>query len=139
MDTGEPADDNSGKKVKIFDAWGQLLVMVPVGIGTTLFGAILGNKQGYFSTPAFFPNSQVFMSITTLNFYVSVAGIVISWVSPDCARGFHFIAFLCALISLTMLFQALLPDGLAALPWICLALVLSILCGLAIYHWCFAP
>lgn len=136
MDTRKkPADPG---KMIIFETWGQLLVMVPFTVAITLFGASWANEREYI-VPGFFPNSQTFFLITTLNFYVSIIGIVVGHVSPTFARGFHLIAFFCALISLTMLFEALLPNELSAVPWIFLALVISILCGLVIYDWYFMP
>ncbi|RVW44775.1 hypothetical protein CK203_081877 [Vitis vinifera] len=89
MDTRKkPADPG---KMIIFETWGQLLVMVPFTVAITLFGASWANEREYI-VPGFFPNSQTFFLITTLNFYVSIIGIVVGHVSPTFARGFHLIA-----------------------------------------------
>ncbi|XP_021688715.2 uncharacterized protein LOC110670797 [Hevea brasiliensis] len=121
-------------KKSIFEEWTNTFVMVPFTIITNLFTALWAvNGNGQFavsrSTCHIF-----FFFLVMINFYASIVGILLWRVYPKVARGIHLIAFVCALLSLTLLFSALLPCELKGVPWIFMAIVLLIVVGLLVYE-----
>ncbi|KAI5591686.1 hypothetical protein BDE02_04G098600 [Populus trichocarpa] len=123
----------TSSKKGIFERWANALVMVPFTILTNLFAAFCTvNSSNSFGLAPFSFHSLVF--IVMLNFYTSIIGIVLWQVFPMVARGFHLMAFLCALLSLTILFGAVLPIQLNGAPWICMALVMLVVFVLLLHN-----
>lgn len=121
-------------KKSIFEEWANAFVMMPFTIITNLFAALWavnGNGQIAVSPSAC---HVFFFFLVMLNFYASIVGVLLWHVSPKVARGIHLIAFVCTLLSLTLLFSAILPGQLKGLPWIFMVIVLLIVAGLLIYE-----
>ncbi|KAL5808199.1 hypothetical protein ACOSQ3_028890 [Xanthoceras sorbifolium] len=125
------------KKKSILERWAKTFVMVSYNIAINIFitlWACNGVTSPAAAAATF--HLHMFVLIVMVNFYASVAGIILWHFFPVVARGFHAIAFFCTLLSLTILFGALLPDDINSLPWILLALVVSMVLGLVAYQNC---
>lgn len=110
---------------KCLERWEKYLVAVPFTIAITVMGASW-SAQGI-NKDIFNPTSYVFalfILVVLLNFYMSVFAIILSYFLPDLYRVFLVAAFFCALVSLTILFSALLPGKLYVIPWTVLSFIL---------------
>lgn len=112
----EPVTKAAGhpKNKKCLKRWEKYLVMAHFTMAITLTGAP-GSGKDFFPDPFIY---ELFILVVMLGCFSSIAGIVVSCASCLPSEPFHLAAFLCALLSQVLLFDAALPEVLRSIPWI---------------------
>ncbi|XP_050226580.1 uncharacterized protein LOC126676423 [Mercurialis annua] len=119
-------------KKSIFEAWAaKTFGMMPFTFITNLFAALVGVNGGINLSSS---TCKVFFVLLMINFYASVVGILLWHVFPRVAKGFHLMAFLCAMLSLTILFCTVVPTELKSMPWVFMTIVMLLVTGLLVYE-----
>ncbi|EEF28896.1 conserved hypothetical protein [Ricinus communis] len=121
---------NSSKKGTL-DGWGggrtfgiQTMAFAFI---TNLFAALWGVSGGFGLSSSSY---KAFLILLMTNFYSSIVGILLNRVFPAVAKGFHLMAFLCAMLSVTILFSGLVPSEIKCMPWVLMTIVLLLVIGL---------
>ncbi|XP_038724416.1 uncharacterized protein LOC120015959 [Tripterygium wilfordii] len=132
---GGDGEEKLSEKKSIFDSLDKTLVTMLFTITITMAGSVWAyDGKGDLKLNSFPFHS--FFFIVMLSFYVSLIGIIISNRFPSVARGLYVVAFLCIILSLTLLFGAILPDVMDVVPWIFLAVLTVLVISLVLYENC---
>ncbi|PKI75572.1 hypothetical protein CRG98_003973 [Punica granatum] len=118
---------------KCFKRWEKPLVAAPFTIAITIMGALWSATN---NKDLFDPTSSIFIIlilVVVFNFYISVVAILLSYLLPDLYHAFLAAAFISTLISLTILFCAILPRPFHGIPWTFLAFILLTCLILAVH------